>query len=558
MFQNFNKVVCKLLTRNVVYYFYRSMRWRLVVDTEVERETSDGTQYIPAFLLSVNVELFNDEDEDLEEQVDVAMDTVNRRLSDFEGQGSGWKLYGIDRVAIQCSRHSPITGSSYIPTQKFIESRRAIVNVKNKDDLCFLYSVLAHIHKIDGDQMPNRVTHYAPYLHELDYSGLTFPLNIRQIRQFEEKNPNISVNVLYHDPETHTIMPLRVTKHRDRLHHVNLFMLYDDGVKKSKKPDATPAGEARPEDSEPKHHYTVVRNLPALLRQDTNNTGTMYVCPYCLHVFHGYKRSYEAHLNDCKIHKPQVIELPDPSDEKKNNVSFRNVFKSFPVQFCLYVDFEAFLGESDGSRKNVQQIHEVSGFCMLRVSTEPALNNCKPYLYSGGNVMEEFYRHLQQEQDEIDFYLRTNMPMEPLTPEKQQQHDDAVECQQCHKPFENTRAMRKVRHHLHLTGKYAMTVCNSCNLQLKPRVRRAFRERHYFDDDEDNESQGGNFGGNFDDDSYGMHDEVPEPGCDDPRDFMDFDNGGPVEITKGHFFIPVIAHNMRGYDSHIILKYLTK
>ena len=42
------------------------------------------------------------------------------------------------------------------------------------------------------------------------------------------------------------------------------------------------------------------------------------------------------------------------------------------------------------------------------------------------------------------------------------------------------------------------------------------------------------------------------------RDFHDFDNGGPVEITKSHFFIHVIAHNMRGYDSHIILKYLTK
>ena len=82
---------------------------------------ADGTQYIPAFLSSVNVELFSDEDEDMEEQVDVAIDMVNRRrLSDFEGQGSGWKLHGIDRVAIQCSKHSPISGSSYLPTPKFI------------------------------------------------------------------------------------------------------------------------------------------------------------------------------------------------------------------------------------------------------------------------------------------------------------------------------------------------------------------------------------------------------------------------------------------------------
>ena len=281
-------------------------------------------------------------------------------------------------------------------------------------------------------------------------------------------------------------MPLRVTKHRNRLHHVNLFLLYDNGAKKdgTENPQTDATTEAPAEETEavvePKYHYTLVRNLSALLRQDTKAGGTMYVCPYCLHVFHGYKKSYETHLIDCKIHKPQVIELPDPDDVKKNNVSFRNVFKSFPVQFCLYVDFECFLGESDGSRKNVQQIHEVSGFCMLRVSTEPTLNNCKPYLYSGENVMEEFYRHLQQEQDEIDFYLRTNSPMKPLTPEEQQRHDEAVECEQCHKPFENTRAMRKVRHHLHLTGKYAMSVCSSGNLQLKPRVRRAFRGKIFF------------------------------------------------------------------------------
>ena len=37
-----------------------------------------------------------------------------------------------------------------------------------------------------------------------------------------------------------------------------------------------------------------------------------------------------------------------------------------------------------------------------------------------------------------------------------------------------------------------MSVCSSCNLQRKPRVRREFRERYFFDDDDDYESQHGN------------------------------------------------------------------
>ena len=248
------------------------------MDTEMERDTADGTQHIPAYLSSVNVELFNDVDGDLEDQIDMAVDTVNRRLSDFEGQGSGWRLSCIDRVAIHCSKHSPITGSSYIPTPKSIEGRHAILNVQNKyDDLCFLYSILAHIHPIHWSQQSKSSVHYTPFLHELDYSGLTFPLKLRQIRKFEEQNPNISVNVLYQDEETYTIMPLRVTKHRNRQHHVNLFLLYDDGVKEdgTEKPPTDPTTETPAEEAaaEPKYHYTLVRNLSALLRQDTKATA---------------------------------------------------------------------------------------------------------------------------------------------------------------------------------------------------------------------------------------------------------------------------------------------
>ena len=111
--------------------------------------------------------------------------------------------------------------------------------------------------------------------------------------------------------------------------------------------------------------------------------------------------------------------------------------------------------------------------------------------------------------------------------------------------------MRKVRHHLHFTGKYAMRVCSSCNLQLKPRVRRAFREKYFFDDDDDNESQQEN--ANFVNDWYGANDLFQEGGF--PGDI---ENGWPPEITKGNIFIPAIAHNMKNYDSRIILEHLTK
>ena len=202
-----------------------------------------------------------------------------------------------------------ITGSSYIPTPKFIESRKAVLNVNNKnDDLCFLYSVLAHIHPIHCSQHPNQVSHYKPFLHELDYSGLTFPLTIRQIRKFEDQNPQISINVLYHDSETSTIMPLRVTDYRGRLHHVNLFMLYNDGVKSAEKTPTDTTNVTEPsvgetsvetDEPEPKYRYTLVRNLSALIRQNKKSKNTLYICPYCIHVFYNNRSSYQIHLASC-------------------------------------------------------------------------------------------------------------------------------------------------------------------------------------------------------------------------------------------------------------------
>ena len=91
---------------------------------------------------------------------------------------------------------------------------------------------------------------------------------------------------------------------------------------------------------------------------------------------------------------------------------------------------------------------------------------------------------------------------------------------------------------------------------MKPRVRRAFREKYIFDDDDDNESQHGNdnfTNGNFLNDWCEYDDPLQEGGFPGGNE-----NGRAPEITKGHFFIPVIAHNMKGYDSHIILKHLTK
>ena len=61
-----------------------------------------------------------------------------------------------------------------------------------------MWSVLAKLHPVEKD--PQRVTKYAQYTKELDFSNIEFPVKIKDIPRFEKQN-NLTVNVYSYDDE---------------------------------------------------------------------------------------------------------------------------------------------------------------------------------------------------------------------------------------------------------------------------------------------------------------------------------------------------------------------
>ena len=92
-------------------------------------------------------------------------------------------------------KYSPIGGSSYIKTPKSIIGKRAIINVKNDDEKCFLYSILAHFKKFEHNK--SYVAKYKPYLHELRTDGINMPMKLEDITKFEKLN-GLCITVLLH------------------------------------------------------------------------------------------------------------------------------------------------------------------------------------------------------------------------------------------------------------------------------------------------------------------------------------------------------------------------
>ena len=83
-------------------------------------------------------------------------------------------------------------GSSYLPLPDWIARKKAIINPQNDDEECFKWSVIA-ASEICKD--PQCISNLKKFADSYDWSGLKFPVTIKDISMFENKN-NVSVNML--------------------------------------------------------------------------------------------------------------------------------------------------------------------------------------------------------------------------------------------------------------------------------------------------------------------------------------------------------------------------
>ena len=131
---------------------------------------------------------------DMEKQLQEACSKILDCLAIYQKEGSGWILDEILHLDLNMAKYTPLKGSSYIPLPKKLKTKKAIINVKNTDNKCFMWSILAALHPVEHTRNPERIHHYQHYQDELNFGGIEFPVTIDKIGRFERQN-NISVNV---------------------------------------------------------------------------------------------------------------------------------------------------------------------------------------------------------------------------------------------------------------------------------------------------------------------------------------------------------------------------
>ena len=170
----------------------RALKFYLTVCPQLSRIDPDGneTTSTPYLCSLPTIVLVSS---DIHEQLDEAGDRIKELLSSHEGEGSGFTLDSILNCQLSIATYDIVGGTTHTPLPKYIQSKNATVNIKNKDDKTLLYC-LSYVRKPVVEHA-QRASHYTKDLNNFEISGIKFPVKCNQIAKFEQQNPDFSVNV---------------------------------------------------------------------------------------------------------------------------------------------------------------------------------------------------------------------------------------------------------------------------------------------------------------------------------------------------------------------------
>ena len=395
-----------------------------------------------------------DENETYDEMKDEILEEINKTEI---AEGSGWVFVKVEKLVLHTTRWEPVNAGSYIELPQELKNKKAIINMKNQDDKCFMWSVLRALNPKDknAERIDNDLK---SKVDTLNMEGIQYPVSFRGIDRFEHLNPEISISVLGYNEEE-KVYPLKVSKYTGCKHDIVLLLIKN--------------GE--------NSHYCLVKNISALFASQINNNhkGTRY---FCLNCFNSFKSpdSLDKHKEYCYNNECVKISMPP----QNTFLRFKNFRYSEKAPFAIYADFESLIKPMDNcdpdpnrSYTKKYQKHEPISFSYYIKCFNDTL--CKE-IFNDNTKRKQLNTYIKtkpEEPDVIDVFIKwleddvkflANIKQKEMvfTKEEKKQFNIASDCWICGEELGNDR----VRDHCHYTGRYRGAAHNSCNLKYsKPK-----------------------------------------------------------------------------------------
>ena len=394
---------------------------------------------------------------------------ILNKIAQWISEGSGWTIKSVDSHYLNIVKYKPMSGSSYIQLPfELRNGKKGLINLKNMDNECFRWCHIRHLNPQDKDPQRIKKTD-KQYIEKLDYSGIEFPVNVKQFNKIEKQN---KINISVFGYEEKQPFPIYVSKEKFE-DHMELLLITKDENK----------------------HYILIKDFNTFMFNQTKHEHRKHFCMHCLQCFSS-DRVLNNHKDNCiQVNGTQAIKMPT----KDNNIlKFNNFHKQQPMPFVIYADFEAITEKIHGcqpdSNKSYTEAYQKHTDCGYGYKVICCYDDkyTKPIqLYRGEKAVYKFMENMLEEVKYCKKAMKTffNKPLR-MTEEDEDEFKKATTCHICDKKY--TEKDIRVRDHCHITGKYRGSAHQDCNLKLRI---------------------------------------------------------NPQEIK-----IPVIFHNLRGYDSHFIMQ----
>ena len=460
----------RLAIENHITKILTSMKGLKFVETlkvTFKKQDGDGTLYKTAYFNSKPKTIINNTE--INEALQLSKQQILNMIAQWISEGSGWTIESVDNHYLNIVQYQPMKGSSYIKLpQELRNSAKGLINMKNEDNECFRWCHIRHLNP--QDIHPERIKKSdKEYINKLDYSGIEFPVTIKQYNKIEKQN-EININVFGY--ENKQPYPIFVSKEKYE-DCINILLITEEKNK----------------------HYVLIKDFNNFMYNKTKHKERKHFCMHCLQCFSS-ERVLSDHKDNCiTVNGMQAVKMPD----KDNNIlKYNNFHKQQPVPFVIYADFEAITEKISGCQPNnnksyteAYQKHTDCGYGYKVVCCYDDKYSKPTKTYRGKKAV---YKFMEAMLDEVKYCKKVakkefNKPLR-MTKEDEKEFQKAKECHICNKKYINEDI--KVRDHCHITGKYRGSAHQECNLKLTV---------------------------------------------------------NPEEVK-----IPVIFHNLRGYDSHFIMQ----
>ena len=231
------------------------------------------------FHSGIEVNLDGTDEKDL---YDTRIERILEKIATFLATESEIRFHSIILLELHTVSYKPLRGETWIPLIKELTNKKAIINMQNKDNKCFLWCVLRalnpkrlHTERLDKELMEKENT--------LNMEGIDYPVSLKDLNKFEKQNPTIPITVLGYEG----FYPLRNSVFMDRDYNI-ILLLIEKKVK----------------------HYCLVKNLSRLLSsQASNHDGKHYFCLRCLNPF-WCQEALDKHKEYCNEYEAVKIKLP--------------------------------------------------------------------------------------------------------------------------------------------------------------------------------------------------------------------------------------------------------